>query len=71
MIIIMMMMSTQDVLVEGTREVDVDQLTVVQRQAQHLPRELEVVQVVGVHRRVAVGLERGTWRTHARTRTHL
>lgn len=40
---------TQYVFVEGAGEVDVDQLTVVQGQAQDVTRKPEVVQVVWVH----------------------
>ena len=53
----------QHVLVEGAREVGVDQLPVVQRLAHHPPHEAEVVQVadaaVVLHVAVGVGLEGG------------
>lgn len=55
---------TQDVLVEGAGEVDVDQLSVVESQAQDLTSKPEVVQVVWVHRGVAVGLESGPCKRH-------
>ena len=61
---------TQDVLVEGAGEVDVDQLPVVQCQAQDLTSKLEVVQVVRIHRGVTVGLEGGACDNTTKTHTH-
>jgi hypothetical protein len=55
----------EHVLVEGAREVGVDDLAVVQRLAHHAAHELEKVQVVGaaglvvLHDAVGVGLEGG------------
>lgn len=54
-------------LVEGAGEVDVDQLSVVERQTQDLTSEPKVIQVIWVHRGVTVGLEGGPCRWHPNT----
>lgn len=61
---------TQDVFVEGAGEVDVDQLAVVESQAQDLTRKAEVVEVVRVHGRITVGLKGGTYGVTQSKSTH-
>ena len=48
-------------LVEGSGEVHVEQLLVVDGEGHHPASETEVAEVVGVNIGVAVGLECGTW----------
>ena len=48
-------------LVEGSGEVHVEQLLVVDCEGHHPASETEVAEVVGVNIGVAVGLECGTW----------
>ena len=52
---------TQNVLVEGPGEVDIEELLVVDGQSHHPTSKTEVAEVVWVHVRMAIGLECSSW----------